>query len=138
MQSAERNPESANESFNVRFEARIVNSVINISAERSKNFAVMSFVCAVLIVYLHTGCAAKNEIALGLLHKTISSLCRIAIPWFFFASGFFLAKHIGEKGWWHNAIRKRIRTLLVPFWIWGAAIFLVHVLIALLIKNFWV
>ena len=60
--------------------------VINISAERSKSFAIMSFVCAVLIVYLHTGSAAQDEIVLGFLHKTIASLCRIAIPWFFFAS----------------------------------------------------
>ena len=114
----------------------VAHSGISVSAERSKSLANMSFVCAVLIVYLHTGCAAQNEIVLGFLHKAIVALCRVAIPWFFLASGFFLARRMGEDGWWYNAVTKRIRTLLIPFWIWGTAIFLVHVLIALLIKLF--
>ena len=38
---------------------------------------------------------------------------------FFCLSGFFLGKHITEKGWWHSALVKRISTLLVPYVLWS-------------------
>lgn len=42
-------------------------------------------------------------------------LCRIAVPFFFFMSGFFLAAHVGEKNWWRMVCRKRVKTLLIPY-----------------------
>ena len=48
-----------------------------------------------------------------------NGFCRIAVPWFFVASGFFLAGHYGERNWYKNAIQKRIWTLLIPFVIWA-------------------
>ena len=113
-----------------------VNSENRDSSLLSNDFAKMSFISAVMIVYLHTGGAANNEVLLGWVNKAIFALCRIAIPWFFFASGFFLAKHIGEDGWWRSAIKKRIRTLIIPFWIWGTIIFLFYCSIGVAVHIF--
>jgi fucose 4-O-acetylase-like acetyltransferase len=41
------------------------------------------------------------------------------VPWFFVVSGYFLAKHCHEKQWWKSAVCKRIKTLIVPFFIWN-------------------
>lgn len=40
------------------------------------------------------------------------------MPFFFCVSGFLLARHVNEKGWWQSAIRKRVWSLLVPYLIW--------------------
>ena len=107
-----------------------------ISADTSRTFATMSFVSACMIVYLHTGQVGPYDSAwVRLLHEVLNALCRVAIPWFFFAAGFFLARHIGEDGWWKREVLKRIRTLLIPFWFWGAVIWSVHILVAFLIKR---
>ena len=43
----------------------------------------------------------------------------IAVPFFFTCSGYFLAGHMEESGWWCRECRKRIETLLVPYVIWS-------------------
>lgn len=102
-----------------------------ISNELSEHFAVMSFVSSILIVALHSLCADKAGILGRAFHSFVAGgLCQVAIPWFFFASGFFLAGHIGEERWWSCAIQKRIRTLLVPFWIWSLIICIVRIVFA--------
>ncbi len=100
----------------------------------SRQFATMSFVSALMIVYLHTGTATQEECLAKSLHVLIRSLCAIAIPWFFFASGFFVAGHINECGWYKREIAKRVRSLLVPFWMWGGIICLSWCFVALLIR----
>ena len=89
-----------------------------------------------MIVYLHTGHTGPYDAGwVVVVHKVLDALCRVAIPWFFFAAGFFLARHIGEEGWWKREVRKRIGTLLIPFWFWGVVIWIVYVGIAFLIKR---
>ena len=54
----------------------------------------------------------------------------MAVPWFFLASGFFLAGHLGEYvGWWKNEVAKRVRSLVIPFYIWMVISFLFGVII---------
>lgn len=99
----------------------------------SRQFAAMSFLSAILIVALHTLCAARSNAFVKCLFCVIQgSLCQAAIPWFFFASGFLLGGHIGELGWWRDAVLKRIRTIIVPFWIWSVVIYLFLSLIEVL------
>ena len=102
--------------------------------EGSSRFAKMGILSALCIVYLHTGCAADGEVVGGVLHHMIETFCRVAIPWFFYAAGFFLAGHIGENGWYKKEVLKRVKTLLVPFWIWSGIICLFWVLIAVAIR----
>ena len=45
---------------------------------------------------------------------------RLAVPFFFAVSGFFLARRAGEPGWWTRAVSKRWRTVAVPYLFWLA------------------
>lgn len=81
----------------------------------------MSFICACMIVGIH--CTPTPSLG-SWQWWTVSifgadGLCRIAVPWFFFASGFFLAGHFGEEGWYTREVLKRVKTLLVPFVLWA-------------------
>jgi hypothetical protein len=48
-------------------------------------------------------------------------LARVSVPIFFYFSGFFFFRQLGSAGVtaWTHLIRKRIRTLLVPFMLWN-------------------
>ena len=43
----------------------------------------------------------------------------IAVPFFFICSGYFLAGHMDECGWWRREFSKRMKTLLVPYIVWS-------------------
>lgn len=94
---------------------------ISISKETSRRMAVMSFVCACLIVLIHCTPSPDKSTWQWWVANLLGAdgLCRIAVPWFFVASGFFLAGRYGEPSWYPNAVKKRIRTLLVPFVAWA-------------------
>lgn len=47
-----------------------------------------------------------------------SALAGAAVPFFFLVSGYFLAQHFGEVGWYREALRKRLLTLGGPFICW--------------------
>lgn len=42
----------------------------------------------------------------------------VAVPFFFACSGYFLAGHMDEDGWWCRECKKRLWTLLIPYIIW--------------------
>ena len=111
-------------------------ALLTVDKVLSRRFATMSFVCALLIVYLHTGGSTTGDKIGFYFDAVLKQVCRAAIPWFFFAAGFFLSRHITERGWWQREVQKRIRTLIVPFWIWGTVIALSWVLMAILIRSF--
>ena len=105
-------------------------------SRQSKQFATMSFVSAILIVALHSLGVGNDNCCFRWLYRFVhDGLCLVAIPWFFFASGFFAAGHIHEEGWWRRAIFKRVRTLLVPFWVWSMVCFAFYVSIAVIIHQ---
>ena len=92
---------------------------IVISQEQSKHIAVLSFVCACLIVLLH--CYYRPDSGVGWWLGGLishSGLCRIAVPWFFLVSGFFAVGRYGERNWYFGAIQRRVRTIVVPFYVW--------------------
>lgn len=83
-----------------------------------------SLFCAGLVVFVH--CvpdeilgASQFSIGWWIYRLWTETVCRMAVPAFFFMSGYWLAKHADEKGWWTIAIRKRFRSLLVPYVIWN-------------------
>lgn len=95
--------------------------VNKISEALSAKMANMSFACACMIVLFHaTPAPQAGSFAWWLCHLLgREGICMIAVPWFFLSSGFFLAGHLGEcEGWWKREVVKRIRSLVIPFYIW--------------------
>lgn len=80
----------------------------------------MGLVCAVLVVSIHVGLDGPAGSAADWLKNLVAEgFARIAVPYFFVAAGFLLARHFGERGWWRAAVCKRVRTLIVPLVIWS-------------------
>ena len=80
----------------------------------------MGVVCAMLVVLLHICPAAEVGSPTWCVDRFFNDgIGRAAVPYFFVASAFFLARRIGEDGWWKRAVRTRLRTLLVPHLVWN-------------------
>ena len=80
----------------------------------------MSVVCAILVVIIHSPqCHDFSSVSYLWTGLVQLGLCQIAVPYFFMAAGYFLAKHIVGDNWWRIEVRKRIGTLLIPFFVWN-------------------
>lgn len=91
----------------------------NIARELSNRFANMGFVCALLVVAIHTAPAEIPSDGLWFFkYLLFRGVAVIGVPFFFLASGIFLGVHCHEDGWWRRACRKRVFTLLIPFVFW--------------------
>lgn len=95
-------------------------SLRTITEEQSHHIAVVSFICACLIVLLHCYYCPRFESLIWWVGLAVgnSGFCRIAVPWFFLVSGFFMVGRMGEHDWYVAAIKKRLRTIVVPFYAW--------------------
>ena len=62
-------------------------------------------------------------------HITHLGICLIAVPFFFVVSGFFIAGHLDENGWWQREVGKRVGSLVIPYFVWnvGWCVFLLAV-----------
>lgn len=56
-----------------------------------------------------------------------NALARVAVPFFFLLSGYFLAAHVGEEGWWKRETLKRLRSLVIPFFAWIAIYYVLFI-----------
>ena len=102
----------------------------------SAKLKVLSFVSIVMVLYIHTYYTeGEDMVALGIMEKLVSRLCVIAVPLFYAISGylFFLKmpKGINSIG---GKLRKRVRTLLVPYLIANVLTFLFYVMLNFLIQ----
>ncbi len=85
-------------------------SRIQMSSELSNKLANLGFVCACLVVIIHVPVSVLSAIIKN-------SLSIVAVPVFFMMSGFLLGRHFGDEGWYARAVTRRIRTLLIPFFL---------------------
>jgi len=67
----------------------------------------LGFVCVCLVVFMHIHCPWEG-----------GGINQLAVPFFFLMSGYFLAAHTEEAGWYRLAVQKRMRTLLIPLFLW--------------------
>ena len=82
----------------------------------SSKLANMGLVCACLVVIIHCPrCFDPQSVGWWWTILVQNGLCQIAVPFFFLASGFFLARHMNESGWWRREVLKRVRSLMLPF-----------------------
>lgn len=91
----------------------------SVSAGVSARLANMGIVCACLIAVSHSGFYGQMDGASRWLQQIMTwGFGNLPVPFFFLASGYFLAGHVGEVGWWGREARKRVRSLLVPYFLW--------------------
>lgn len=98
---------------------------VEITEELSNRLSNMAIVCAALVVIIH--CRPRFEFdSFGWWIQQLleNGVCAIAVPYFFTASGFFLAGHVGEPGWYRREAQKRVKTLLLPFVLWLSIFFI--------------
>ncbi len=109
-------------------------SGMEISPQTSNKIANLSFVCALLVcaVHIHWSFATDAGRLVSALFRHVLGIC--AVQYFFLVAGFFLARHCGETGWWRSAVRKRIRTLLVPYLAWLS----IYAILMLCLERRWV
>ena len=91
----------------------------SISPALSHKLANMGFVCACLVVFIHLRLSTPEAVEPPIRYFLGSGICSIAVPFFFIASGYFLAGHTNEQGWWPREFGKRIHTLLIPYLCWS-------------------
>ena len=88
----------------------------------------LGFVAAVLVVMIHAdvqeGCPESVRMVKDLV---VGGVCGLAVPFFFAVSGYLLAGHVGEDGWWGSALKKRVWSLLVPYLIWNVVFFVADI-----------
>lgn len=79
----------------------------------------MSLLCAVLVVGIHVRWPEGDAFGWFGYHFIKEGIARIAVPFFFIVSGFFLARHFNETGWWRIEVVKRVKSLVIPFYVWS-------------------
>lgn len=92
----------------------------SVTKEVSLKIANMSLLGALLVISIHCGyCVAESGPCWWVSHIFENGYSRIAVPFFFVVSGYFLAAHINDEHWWTRETAKRIKSLLVPFFAWA-------------------
>ena len=97
----------------------------------SRKIANMGFLSALLVVVIHLEKvpADVGTLSWGCGYFFRNILAIVAVPYFFACSGFFVARHVDEPGWWLRAVVQRLRTLGVPFFFWCLVPFLLFTFI---------
>ena len=95
------------------------------SSLQMSRMSVMKFLCALLVVAIHAKFTIDNHLAVICHNMVQEGVCRIAVPFFFFAAGYFISRHMLEPGWWWRELKKRVRSVLIP----GVMFLLAYILI---------
>lgn len=93
-------------------------SMTRISKESSEKVVFWSFVFSAAVVVIHCGWTAETSfgrLAIALFKDTFA---RMAVPFFFACSGFFLAPRLEGTGGWRREFGKRIFSLGIPYLVW--------------------
>ena len=84
----------------------------------NKKVQLISFILACVVVFFHAGQGPDP------MHTKVMAIAaqNVAVPFFFVISGyFFMKRYDGSFRWWRAQMRKRLKTLVVPYVIWCSA-----------------
>lgn len=81
----------------------------------------VKFLLIILIVCIHASPSVKNNITYGTAPQIYVSqiLSRIAVPLYFFISGYLMVLGLNTRKDWEIKIKKRLKTILLPYLIWN-------------------
>ena len=93
----------------------------------SQAIEIARFPMMLLIVFIHSDICGDTiggdmpTAAYDVIYYISQTLARIAVPIFFFISGFlyFYNKDVGTPYFYRNQLKKRVKTLLVPYLLWN-------------------
>lgn len=91
----------------------------------STRFANMSIISALMVVMIHVLKRPQESGSIVSIFRywTGEGICRVAVPFFFLASGYFISNHLDESRYWKNEVMKRAKTLVIPFFAWSVICF---------------
>ncbi len=98
-------------------------------------------ICAVVCIHcdIRVSCPWTEDLSFfpAFMYLFIDTLCVIAVPSFFFISG-FLFFHNGEfsRTAYFEKLKRRISSLLIPYLLWNIIYFLIVALLQMLIPSF--
>lgn len=112
----------------------------------SDKIRIGSFVCTILVIVRHSlnlqafGFVETQPLLLSFCEEGVSKQTEIAVPFFFIVSGFFFLRYYyTAKDMYFGMIRKKIKTLFLPFIIWNVIgcipLILTHKFV--FEKNYW-
>ena len=103
----------------------------------SNKLRVLSFISIILVVYIHTYYSEGKSMSSLMKLESFwgNGICRVAVPLFFVISGylFFLKCPDGIKSIWPK-MKKRVRTLLVPYLLVNSFAIIFYVLMNVMVN----
>ena len=109
---------------------------MQLSAETSNKIKNIGIVCALLVPFIHVGRPLRVGSGGWWLYQfTAEGISRIAVPFFFACSGFFLARHFDENKWYREMVQKRVKSLVIPYLLWSFIYFCFTYIIFLISHN---
>lgn len=109
---------------------RIVMTKYNISKQFSRKVTIVSFILAIFVMYIHAKNTAYysfdgvDATPIYTLNQILSeTFGRIGVPFFFIQSGYWMFRFDIQKAdisVWKQKLKKKIRTLIIPYLLWNA------------------
>ena len=111
---------------------------------QSKTFNFLRFPLMVFIVFIHTinlSDVANNIFVQDIYYLITKVIAALGVPTFFIISGyyFFYTKNENEvfnKNSYFFKLKKRVKTLLIPFLLWNLFMIIFYIVVPLLIPSF--
>lgn len=108
--------------------------MVEITSGLSRRLSNAGFICACLVVAHHVKInTVVGSFANYWARYFSDGFCKIAVPLFFLFAGFFAAGRMSGAGWYAGIVKKRFKTLIIPYLVWTAihCVFSMAMLIAM-------
>lgn len=92
-------------------------AMLEIDHRLSNKLSNMALLCSIFVVAMHSS-GPRRILGMDLF---AGGMALVAVPFFFLASGFFLAAHMRDDvPWLRLELQKRLKSLVIPFFLWNA------------------